>query len=51
MRLLQIVKKWVGRVIRILYRWTYKMVKVDPKLVIFIAFHGRGYSDNPRAIY
>lgn len=51
MRLLQNVKKWVGRVIRILYRWTYKMVKVDPKLVIFIAFHGRGYSDNPRAIY
>ena len=51
MRLLQIVKKWVGRVIGILYRWTYKMVKVDPKLVIFIAFHGRGYSDNPRAIY
>ena len=51
MRLLQIVKKWVGRVIRILYRWTYKMVKVDPKLVIFIAFHGRGYSDNQRAIY
>ena len=51
MRLLQIVKKWVGRVIRIFYRWTYKMVKVDPKLVIFIAFHGRGYSDNPRAIY
>ena len=51
MRLLQIVKKWGGRVIRILYRWTYKMVKVDPKLVIFIAFHGRGYSDNPRAIY
>lgn len=51
MRLLQIVKKWVGRVIRILYRWIYKMVKVDPKLVIFIAFHGRGYSDNPRAIY
>lgn len=47
MRLLQIVKKWVG----LLYRWTYKMVKVDPKLVIFIAFHGRGYSDNPRAIY
>ena len=51
MRLLRIVKKWVGRIIRILYRWTYKMVKVDPKLVIFIAFHGRGYSDNPRAIY
>lgn len=51
MKLLRIVKKWVGRVIRILYRWTYKMVKVDPKLVIFIAFHGRGYSDNPRAIY
>ena len=51
MKLLRIIKKWVGRVIRILYRWTYKMVKVDPKLVIFIAFHGRGYSDNPRAIY
>ena len=51
MKLLRIIKKWVGKMIRILYRWTYKLVKVDPKLVIFIAFHGRGYSDNPRAIY
>lgn len=51
MKLLRIIKKWVGKMIRILYRWTYKLVKVDPKLVIFIEFHGRGYSDNPRAIY
>lgn len=51
MYILRIIKKIAGKVIRILYRLTYKLVSVDERLVIFISFHGRGYSDNPRAIY
>lgn len=45
------IKKFAGYVIRILYKMTYKLIPIDDKLVIFISFHGRGYSDNPRAIY
>lgn len=29
----------------------YRLIPVDDKLVIFISFHGRGYTDNPKAIY
>lgn len=51
MNILRFIKRMMGKVIRILYKLTYKLVSVDDKLVIFISFHGRGYSDNPRAIY
>ncbi|MBQ0065649.1 MAG: CDP-glycerol glycerophosphotransferase family protein [Firmicutes bacterium] len=45
------IKKLAGKIIRFTYHALYKLVKVDDKIVIFISFHGRGYSDNPRAIY
>lgn len=51
MFVLRFIKKIAGKIIRILYKIIYKLVSVDEKLVIFISFHGRGYSDNPRAIY
>ena len=51
MFILRKIKKIAGLVIRILYKLTYQFISVDDKLVIFISFHGRGYSDNPRAIY
>lgn len=51
MQILRIIKKVAGLMVRVLYQLTYKLVSVDEKLVIFISFHGRGYSDNPRAIY
>ena len=51
MFVLRKIKKLAGWVIRILYKLTYKLISVDEHLVIFISFHGRGYSDNPRAIY
>jgi len=51
MYLLRKIKKIAGYIIRITYMLLYKFVKIDDKLVIFISFHGRGYSDNPRAIY
>lgn len=51
MKLLRIIKKIAGKIIRWGYKLTYKLIPIDPKLVIFISFHGRGYSDNPKAIY
>lgn len=51
MFILRKIKKLAGKIIRILYKLTYRFISIDDKLVIFISFHGRGYSDNPRAIY
>lgn len=51
MFILRKIKKIAGKIIKIVYKLVYKFIPVDDKLVIFISFHGRGYSDNPRAIY
>ena len=51
MKILRFIKKIAGKIIRIIYKSTHKFVSIDDRLVIFISFHGRGYSDNPRAIY
>ncbi len=48
MFLLRFVKKIVANIIRIVYRYTYNLISIDDKVIIFISFHGRGYSDNPR---
>mgnify|MGYP002800988093 FL=1 len=49
--MMRMIKKIVGSLIRIGYRCIYRIIPVDPNMVLFISFHGRGYSDNPRAIY
>lgn len=51
MKILSKIKQVAGKCIRIMYKATYKLIPIDEKMVIFISFHGRGYSDNPRAIY
>ncbi len=50
-RLIIKIKQFLGKVIRVLYRMVYRFIPVDPHLMVFISFHGRGYLDNPRAIY
>lgn len=49
--MLKFIKKILGKMIRILYRMVYRMIPCDPKTVLFISFHGRGYSDNPKALH
>ena len=49
--MLRINKNILGKTIKFIYRITYKLIPTHKKTVLFIAFHGRGYSDNPRAIY
>ena len=50
-KLLRPFKKFAGKCIRLAYKLTYRLFKVDDKLAIFISFHGRGNSDKPKAIY
>jgi CDP-glycerol glycerophosphotransferase len=51
MKVLRWAKKVAGKIIRLAYHMTYKFVSVDDDLIVFTSFHGRGYTDNPRAIY
>ena len=50
-KMLRLIKNILGKTIKFIYRMTYKLIPTHKKTVLFIAFHGRGYSDNPRAIY
>ena len=45
------IKKIVFVLIKYIYAFISEFITVDKDLVIFISFHGRGFSDNPRAIY
>ena len=45
------VKKFLGKCIRLAYKMSYRFIPCDNKTVLFISFHGRGYSDNPKAIH
>lgn len=49
--MIKFVKKMLGKGIRLAYRLVYRLIPCDPKTVLFISFHGRGYSDNPKAIH
>lgn len=50
-KILKYIKKYLVKTLRFLYKLTYKRIKVDDKLVIFLAYHGRGYSCNPKALH
>lgn len=45
------IKLMLGEAIRLAYRIAYRLVPCDNKTVLFVSFHGRGYSDNPKAVY
>ena len=49
--MIRLIKNILGKTIKFIYRITYKLIPTHKKTILFIAFHGRGYSDNPRAIY
>lgn len=51
MKIMRWCKQLAGKIIRLLYHMFYRLVPVDDHMVLFISFHGRGYSDNPRAIF
>ena len=45
------LKRMITKCIKFVYSLIYKLIPINENLVIFVSFHGRGYSDNPRAIY
>jgi CDP-glycerol glycerophosphotransferase len=45
------IKIFLGKIIRLVYRLSYRLIPCDQKTVLFISFHGRGCSDNPKAIF
>lgn len=47
----KILSKPVRACIRFGYKMIYRIIPADDKTVLFISFHGRGYSDNPKAIH
>lgn len=48
---MKLIKKILGKLIRILYRLVYRFIPCQKDTVLFISFHGRGYSDNPKALH
>lgn len=45
------IKKVLGKLIKMTYKLVYRFIPSHPKTVLFISFHGRGFSDNPKALY
>lgn len=48
---MKFIKKILGKLIRIIYRLVYRFIPCHEKTILFISFHGRGYSDNPMALH
>ena len=49
--MLYYVRKLVNISLLLMYRILYRIVQTDKKTVLFMSFHGRSFSDNPRALY
>lgn len=48
---MKFIKKILGKLIRLLYRLVYRFIPCQKETILFISFHGRGYSDNPKALH
>lgn len=51
MGILRIIKKGIVKMTEVFYNIFCYLIPVDNHTVVFMAFHGRGYLDNPKAIY
>lgn len=46
------VARWsINFILCAFYKGIYRIIKVDKDTFLFMSFHGRGFSDNPKAIY
>lgn len=45
------IKRFIVNCMRWAFEVLFRMVPLNKKEVLFISFHGRGYSDNPKAVY
>lgn len=51
MKVLGHIKKSLVPIFAWLYRVFCRLIPVDNRMILFLAFHGRSYNDNPRALY
>ncbi len=51
LKLLRLIKKVMLYLLQIGYRVLCMFIPVSDKKIVFMSFHGRGYGDNPKAIY
>ena len=51
MNLVYNIKKYIFRLIKLLYKILYKYIPINQKMVIFISYHGKGYLCNPKYIH
>ncbi|MDQ0362603.1 CDP-glycerol glycerophosphotransferase family protein [Breznakia pachnodae] len=50
-KIMRFIRRCVTFVSKIIYKFINPRVKVDDKTIIFVAYHGRGYSCNPKYIH
>lgn len=51
MTIMRYIKKIAIKIFKVIYKIMYHMVKVDDHVIIFIAYHGRGYTCNPKYLH
>lgn len=51
MHIKSVIKRVISKLIKYGYQLLYLLVPVNKKTVLFIAYHGRGYLCNPKAIH
>lgn len=46
-----LLRKTINKLLGVFYKTVSLVVRTNDKTIMFMAFHGRSYSDNPKAIY
>lgn len=46
-----LIKRFLGNVLKYIYYLLYRFIPIHRKKILFIAYHGRGYLCNPKAIH
>lgn len=45
------IKKKISRLIKVLYKITYKYIPINNKIILFVSYHGKGYLCNPKYLH
>ena len=48
MNIIKLIKKVVNKAIRLGYKLIYKFIPINDHMIVFIAYHGKGYLCNPK---
>lgn len=45
------IKRKISKLIKVLYKMTYKYIPINNKIVLFVSYHGKGYLCNPKYLH